>query len=101
MGSSSRRKSTKTGKATLNNRPGIGTADQFGTGKMGPKKLAKENREKAAQQAAELSNIRAETESLKRTLGEELAGKKRARQRGREGLLSSASFGMGNQNTLG
>jgi hypothetical protein len=56
----------------------------------------------AARQQAEQTRIRTETESMQRDMGEELAGRKRARQRGGMGLLSTARITMGNdEETLG
>ncbi len=56
----------------------------------------------AQQQRAERARIQAETESMQRGMGEELAGRRRARMRGGVGLLSSARIGMGaDEETLG
>jgi len=67
------------------------------------KKRAKRRaRAAAAQQEAERARIQAETESMQRGMGEELAGRRRARMRGGMGLLSSARIGMGtDEETLG
>ena len=63
---------------------------------------AAQQQQAAAQQQAERARIQAETESMQRGMGEELAGRRRARMRGGMGLLSSARIGMSNnEETLG
>lgn len=57
----------------------------------------------AAAQEAEQLRIRTEMETLQRSMGEELAGRRKARGRGGVGLLSSAAVGMtgSDEETLG
>jgi hypothetical protein len=56
-----------------------------------------------AQQKAEQLRIRTEMEALQRGMGEELAGRRRARGRGGVGLLGTAVAGMtgSDEETLG
>lgn len=72
------------------------------SGKSRRKRARRAARAAAARQQAEQKRIRTETESMQRDMGEELAGKRRARQRGGMGLLSTARITMGNdEETLG
>ena len=72
------------------------------SGSSRKKRAKRAARAAAAQQEAERARIQAETESMQRGMGEEIAGRRRARMRGGVGLLSSARIGMGtDEETLG
>ncbi len=65
------------------------------SGSSRKKRAKRAARAAAARQEAERARIKAETESMQRGMGEEIAGRRRARLRGGAGLLGSASIGMG------
>ena len=65
------------------------------SGSSRKKRAKRAARTAAAQQEAERARIQAETESMQRGIGEELAGRRRARMRGGMGLLSSARMASG------
>ncbi len=72
------------------------------SGKSKRKRARRRARAAAAQQQAERARIQAETQSMQRSMGEELAGRRRARMRGGVGLLSAARMDMGtDEETLG
>lgn len=63
------------------------------------KRARRAARAAAAAQQAEQNRIRTETEAMQRGMGEELAAKRKARQRGGIGLLSAARAGMTGEET--
>lgn len=69
-------------------------------GGSGKKKRAKRAAQAAAAaQQAELTRIKTETEAMQRGMGEELAAKRKARQRTGSILLGAPRAGMGGEPT--
>jgi hypothetical protein len=73
------------------------------SGKSKKKRAKRAARAAASAQQAEQLRIQTEMEALQRGMGEELAGRRRARGRGGVGLLGTAVAGMtgSDEETLG